>query len=367
MRYRRVETLEGIGGAREFTVDDKRIGSRLRGDAPAASTPASLLDRSELAFIAVERTRMPMVVTDPRQPDNPIVLANRAFLDLTGYGPDEVIGRNCRFLQGEATDPETVAEVRRAAAEGRECMVELLNYRKDGSAFWNRLFISPVRDSDGELIYYFASQQDISEQRRTRELEAAELRLLREIDHRAKNALALVQAIVRLSRADSAEAYAQAVAGRVDALANAHMMLSENGWRSVPITRLVAAEVARIEPDRLQLSGPELELSARQVQPLALLLHELIANAEAHGALSAPDGRLEIAWWLEPGSGEIVILLREAGGPPPVPTRVGGLGSTIVETISRRQLNGGVDFDWQPEGLISLVRVPHEALEPGPA
>ena len=351
-----------------MTVDNAKPNtSRLTGDAPAASTPASLLDRSELAFIAVERAQMPMVVTDPRQPDNPIVLANRAFLELSGRGPDEVIGRNCRFLQGEATDGGAVAEIRQAAAEGRDCVVELLNYRKDGSSFWNRLFISPVRDKDGALIYFFASQQDVTEQRRTRELEAAELRLLREIDHRAKNALALVQAIVRLSRADSAEAYAEAVAGRVDALANAHMMLSENGWRSVAIERLVAAEVARIEPDRLQLHGPELHLSARQVQPLALLLHELIANAEAHGALSAPEGRVEIEWRLEPESGEIVILLREAGGPPPAPTRGGGVGATKVETISRRQLKGAIDIDWQPAGLISLVRVPYEVLETGAA
>lgn len=89
----------------------------LHGDPPAAATKQGLVDRRELCLIAVERTRMPMVVSDPRQPDNPIVLANQAFLDLTGYTAEEVVGRNCRFLQGEDTCRVAVAEVRAAVAQ----------------------------------------------------------------------------------------------------------------------------------------------------------------------------------------------------------------------------------------------------------
>ena len=106
----------------------------LHGDPPAAAEPEALPDRNELATVAMERTRMPMVVTDPRQPDNPIVLANKAFLDLTGYSAEEVIGRNCRFLQGEGTSPEAVEQIRQALREERDLEVEILNYRKDGSA-----------------------------------------------------------------------------------------------------------------------------------------------------------------------------------------------------------------------------------------
>ncbi len=126
----------------------------------------SLTDRhGDIFFAAIETTRMPMIVTDPRRDDNPIVFANRAFQAMTGYPMDELIGRNCRFLQGPETDAETVAEVRRAVAARQEVAVEILNYRKDGYTFWNALFISPIFNKAGELVYFFASQLDVSRRR----------------------------------------------------------------------------------------------------------------------------------------------------------------------------------------------------------
>ena len=122
-------------------------------------------DQDNIFFAAVEMTRMPMVVTDPRQPDNPIVFTNGAFLDLTGYTREEVIGRNCRFLQGADTDHGTVEELRRALAEHKAVAVDILNYKKDGTRFWNGLFIGPVFDKQGELLYFFASQLDITSRR----------------------------------------------------------------------------------------------------------------------------------------------------------------------------------------------------------
>ncbi|MBB3951767.1 histidine kinase famiy protein [Aureimonas jatrophae] len=119
----------------------------------------------DIFFKAVETTRMPMTVTDPHQPDNPIVFANNAFIQMTGYRLDEIIGRNCRFLQGPSTEAAVVDEVREAIAERRELATEILNYRKDGSSFWNALFISPVYDTDGKLVYFFGSQLDVSRRR----------------------------------------------------------------------------------------------------------------------------------------------------------------------------------------------------------
>jgi PAS domain S-box-containing protein len=121
--------------------------------------------QDNIFFAAVEMTRMPMVVTDPRQADNPIVFINGAFLDLTGYTSDEVLGRNCRFLQGPDTDRSTVEELRTALADHRAVAVDILNYKKDGSRFWNGLFIGPVFDKDGVLLYFFASQLDITSRR----------------------------------------------------------------------------------------------------------------------------------------------------------------------------------------------------------
>nr|WP_315381981.1 histidine kinase famiy protein [uncultured Sphingomonas sp.] len=122
-------------------------------------------DRSTVFFAALQMTRMPMTLTDPNQPDNPIVFANKAFLDLTGYEEHEILGRNCRFLQGAETDRDSVAELR-AAIEAKEAIaLELINYRRDGSSFWNAVFIAPVLGPDGELLYFFASQLDVTRRR----------------------------------------------------------------------------------------------------------------------------------------------------------------------------------------------------------
>jgi PAS domain S-box-containing protein len=112
---------------------------------------------------AVRATRMPMIITDPSQHDNPIVFVNNAFLKLTGYTRLEVIGRNCRFLQGPETDPAAVDRIRDGIQEEVDVRVDLLNYRKDGSTFHNALFVGPVRDAEGKVVYFFASQLDVSE------------------------------------------------------------------------------------------------------------------------------------------------------------------------------------------------------------
>ena len=119
----------------------------------------------DIFFTAVQSTRMPMVVADPRLPDVPIVFVNDAFLRMTGYDETEVVGRNCRFLQGPDTDRESVRLIGNAVRSNQEITIELLNYRKDGSTFWNALFMTPIRNTDGEVVYFFSSQLDITRRR----------------------------------------------------------------------------------------------------------------------------------------------------------------------------------------------------------
>jgi sigma-B regulation protein RsbU (phosphoserine phosphatase) len=110
-----------------------------------------------------------ITIADARLPDMPLIYANTGFERLTGYAVADVLRRNCRFLQGTETDPEAADEIRHAIREERECVVEILNYRKDGSSFWNRLSITPVRDDAGLLTHFIGVQSDVTARRRAEE------------------------------------------------------------------------------------------------------------------------------------------------------------------------------------------------------
>lgn len=101
------------------------------------------------------------VVSDPRLPDNPIIACNQAFMDLTGYSEDEIVGRNCRFLAGPATEPWLTETIRQGVRERKPVMVEILNYKKDGTPFRNAVVVAPVFDDKGELSYFFGSQVEL--------------------------------------------------------------------------------------------------------------------------------------------------------------------------------------------------------------
>lgn len=114
---------------------------------------------------AFAATRMSMLVTDPGQAENPIIYVNQAFTQLTGYAREEILGTNCRFLQGPGTNLDDVAKIRQAVKDRQSIEIDLLNYRKDGTSFWNRLLVSPVFDAAGQLTHFFASQFDVSPER----------------------------------------------------------------------------------------------------------------------------------------------------------------------------------------------------------
>src|SRR5919199_1666621 len=118
---------------------------------------------------ALTASRGPIVITDPNEPDNPIVYANPAFERITGYSVEEAVGKNCRFLQGEDRDQPALEELRAAIREGRECRVVLHNYKKDGTLFWNELSISPVHDEQGNLANFVGVLDDVTERKRMEE------------------------------------------------------------------------------------------------------------------------------------------------------------------------------------------------------
>lgn len=205
------------------------------------------LGRGDPFAAAIRGTRMPMVITDPRRADNPIVFANQAFQTLTGYGRDEIIGRNCRFLQGPETDLHAVRAIGDSIRRGEDIQVDLLNYRKDGSTFWNALFLSPVRGEEGDIQFFFASQLDITErvraketvdrevERRTADLQTAlngKTLLLHEVDHRVKNNLTMIGALLRLQTRTLTDPTLQrtleSMLERVDALATVHRRLYQS-------------------------------------------------------------------------------------------------------------------------------------------
>jgi PAS domain S-box-containing protein len=325
-----------------------------RGDDPVAAGKGVLVDRRELALVAMERTRMPMVVSDPTLPDAPIVLANQAFLDLTGYTPDEVIGRNCRFLQGPDTAPEAVEQIRKGLAEDRHFVeVELLNYRKDGSTFWNQLTMSPVHDEDGRTVYLFGSQKDVTARRRAEELEAIERLLLMEVDHRAMNALALVQSILSLTQAADISGYSNAVRRRIEAVARVHRILARSSWRGSRLDELIVEEELE---GRILVSGPPVKVSPRLAQPLALVLHELVTNARQHGALVSREGTVAVSWDSSPEALEIgwqeAIDRPDAAEPKP------GLGLSLVTAIVERQLGGQADLVWRDRRFEARLQIP---------
>lgn len=132
-----------------------------------ASNPSDatrILDDPDYSLVkALQTAQQNFVITDPSLPDNPIVFASQGFLTLTGYNLEQVLGRNCRFLQGPQTDPRAVAKIRKAISVGYDTSVCLLNYRIDGTTFWNQFFVAPLRDSDGNVVNYVGVQCKVSD------------------------------------------------------------------------------------------------------------------------------------------------------------------------------------------------------------
>jgi PAS domain S-box-containing protein len=157
-------------------------------DAARIARELASLDHGTDPFAeAVRATRMPMVITNPRLEDNPIVFVNNAFCRLSGYERQEILGRNCRFLQGPETDPAAIEQIRGAMKAGEAIQLDIRNHRKGGETFWNRLLMAPVHDAGGDVAYYFASQVDVTiERERLAGLESHNAALMAEVAGRLR-------------------------------------------------------------------------------------------------------------------------------------------------------------------------------------
>jgi two-component sensor histidine kinase len=195
-----------------------------------------------------------------------------------------------------------------------------------------------------------------------RKAEAHRLLLMREVDHRAKNTLAVALSLVRLAPRDgSTTAFAASVEGRITAMARAHTLLAATSWRGGALRALAEGE---FEPfrGRVRLEGPPVRLAAGAVQPCAMLLHELATNAAKHGALSEGSGRVELDWTVQPG-GDLVLRWVEHGGPPVPPAPApGGFGTRLLHQLAERQLGGAITFDWRGPGLVVTLTLPARQL-----
>jgi two-component sensor histidine kinase len=198
--------------------------------------------------------------------------------------------------------------------------------------------------------------RDVSERR---EAEARRLLLAREVDHRAKNLLAVVQSVLRLTPRDRPEEFAAAVERRVAALARAHTLLAEGGWAAADLGAVAARELGGLPPGTVRLEGPPAALVASAVQPVAMALHELATNAAKHGALSRPEGRVALRWRLDPGTATLRLTWTESGGPPvSTPPSRRGFGSRMIEATLEGQLSGSLDLQWQEDGLRAEIALP---------
>jgi PAS domain S-box-containing protein len=197
---------------------------------------------------------------------------------------------------------------------------------------------------------------DISERKADEDRQAL---LAREVDHRAKNALALVQALVRLTRAQTMEEFVGAVEGRILSLSRVHSILSQSRWEGADLASLLRDELAPFDlgnRSRIAAEGPDVLLDSATAQTLALALHELATNTAKYGALSLPSGRLDVAWRID--GHDLLIHWNEQGGPEVAPPTRQGFGTSAIVAGIKQQQGGDVTFDWRKEGLDCQLRIP---------
>lgn len=340
-----------VGGERLSTVILRDITERKAAEDALAESRRrmeGILESAMDALISLD-DRQRIIVFNPA--------AERMFgvaaADAMGAPIERFIPQRFRSGHGEHIRRFKVAGVtnRRMGALGA-----VSGLRANGEEFPVEASISHV-DIGGATIATVILR-DITERKANEE---ARHLLAREVDHRAKNALAVVQALVSLTRAATTEEFIAAVRGRVSALGRAHSLLAQNRWEGADLAQVATDETAGYQRDgQLVIGGPALVLPPNAVQPLSLLIHELATNAVKYGALSTDAGRVDLRWSILP-AGALELSWTESGGPPARQPASAGFGSTLVREVATRQLGGTLDIAWPASGMRLVATLPPSA------
>jgi PAS domain S-box-containing protein len=292
---------------------------------------------------------------------------NQRLCDIVGYSREELL----QLTFQDITHPDDLERDLHLfdvlmRGEIERYHVEKRYIHKAGHAVWIDLTTALQRDELGSPQYCIPVIVDITE-RKVAEAELVESaaiqhRLTAEIDHRAKNLLAVIQAIARLSAhyCTSPDSFLDAFQDRIRALALTHTVLSDGHWQGASLRQIVTAETGAFDTEgRVSFAGDDVLLKAATAQSLTMALHELATNATKYGALSTSGGRLAIAWRRR-ADGGLVLDWRESGGPPVRPPARTGFGRMVIEGAAGH--GGAVDHRFRPEGVSCRIEVPAAGL-----
>lgn len=318
--------------------------------------------REELGpfVVAAEETRMAMIFTNAKESDNPIIFANDSFLKLTKYDRDEVLGQSFNALMARGADPEALTRIEEEFERGSDDGPDIRYRRKDGSEFWASVFISPVRDKNGEIVQHFASFADLT---RHKTEQTQSRMLIDELNHRVKNTLATVQSIVSqaLRNATDPAAIREAIESRLFALSRSHDLLTRENWESAGLHDVIDAAlepfgIANGRKERFVVTGRNIRFPPNAALALVIAFHELATNAVKYGAFANDHGCITVDWSIE--GDRLVLRWREKGGPPVTPPSSKGFGSRVIERGLAHELNGSVDLDYRPDGVVCTIDIP---------
>jgi PAS domain S-box-containing protein len=282
---------------------------------------------------------------------------NKGAEQLFGYLAEEAIGKPVTILIPPDRQDEEGMIIERIRHGARVDHYETVRQRKDGSPIDVSLTISPIRGAEGKVVGASKIARDISDRKRS---DAQISVLAREAEHRAKNVLANVKAMVQLSHSDTPKGLKEAIAGRIEALANVHSLFAQSRWAGAELGRLVQQELSPYSRDgemRTRIDGPSVMLNSDVAQSMAVALHELATNAAKYGALSEEKGQVRVEW-SRAADGRVVLRWAEAGGPPVTPPTRKGFGTHVMEAMIRGHVGGDVRLNWRAEGLACEITMP---------